>query len=176
MCHVLYPVSQSMYPVSHRWDLWADVTLDRYYRYYVPAGVYHIVPSTFEPSQLGKFFLTVGATNRIRISKQGWKVIREWLSVWFNFWGYLDLSCWTIVALKKICTAVRSHTLNFWQCALNSGSILSKQIQSKPIYRDARGKGICPVNRDPTVFSCVILIFQFVRNTTEYYIVFGNYL
>ena len=36
----------------------------------MPAGVYHIIPSTFEPGQTGKFFLTVGSTNRIKIKKQ----------------------------------------------------------------------------------------------------------
>ena len=36
----------------------------------MPAGIYQIQPSTFQPGQLGKFILTVGSTNRIRISKK----------------------------------------------------------------------------------------------------------
>ena len=38
----------------------------------LPAGTYHIIPSTFEPGQCGKFFLTVGSTNRIKIARKSW--------------------------------------------------------------------------------------------------------
>ncbi|KAL5247610.1 hypothetical protein ACHWQZ_G019477 [Mnemiopsis leidyi] len=37
----------------------------------LPAGTYNIIPSTFEPGQCGKFFLTVGSTNRIKITRKG---------------------------------------------------------------------------------------------------------